>query len=280
MASPRPGSDVDVPVVEVMTRLVERRPVQEAVDPVEVEEAPELDAAEPGGEEQGLLPRVEVGQHPVGVGPGHQHLVRGPDRAAAGAAPEDVVAKLAPPEELALCRRHPVACVLVPESLRLQGPQPQVPGADDGCQHQLVAREHLEDPVRPELDAAGERRLEVDPGKCGDPHVDEVPGEEVPREAEQPPECLGRFQRPGEPGIGRGRPPFRLPEPARVAGHAVDRLQLFFFRRSPSSRYPDAFAPRQIGSPNPGAFNPRIWYGSQSSCSPYTGRSRRSETPA
>ena len=54
----------------------------------------------------------------VGIGPQGHHLVGGPDRAAAGQAPEDVVANLVAKQERLAVGGEPPGVVLVPVALR------------------------------------------------------------------------------------------------------------------------------------------------------------------
>ena len=195
-AGPRP--DVDVLVMEIVPGLVERRPMQQTMRPVEVEQPPHLDAAEQDDEVDRLLSWVDIGDGLVGVRPYHQDFVSRPGRAAADAAPEDVVAKLIAPEELALSGRHPDRGIFVLEPLGLERPESEVPPADDDHEHCHVAHIDLKYPVGSELDASGQRRLKVEPRQRRDRHVDDVPRKHVTREAEQPFEDLDRLRRPGE----------------------------------------------------------------------------------
>ena len=218
-----PGTGVDVAVVQEVRHPVEGRPVQEAVGPIEVELAPKLDRAEQEDEVDRMLPRIQVRDVLVGEGPERYDLVGGPDGAAADTTPEDVVEQLTLPKEILLALRHPLGRILELEALGLAPPQPQVPGADNGDQHDLVAREEVEDPVGAEARHARHLRLQEGDGQHGDEHVDEIPGKEVVEE------ILGQLPRIGRPIEDRAGQffAFRLPVPAFVARHPVDQTVSF-----------------------------------------------------
>ncbi len=103
-----PWSDVDIFVMEVVPSFVEQPPMQETMGPVEVEQSPHLDAAEQDDKVDRFLSQVDVGNHLVGIGPYHQDFVSRPDCTAANTTPENIVAKLIIPKELALSGSHPV----------------------------------------------------------------------------------------------------------------------------------------------------------------------------
>jgi len=91
-----PGPDIDVFVMEVVHPLEERRPVQETMDPVEVEDSNNGHEDQQQDEIDWMFSRVDVGQQLVGIGPHHHHFVRRPDRNPADTTPEDVVTQLVP----------------------------------------------------------------------------------------------------------------------------------------------------------------------------------------
>ena len=162
-----PRTDIDVLVVQVVAGLVEGRPVQEPMHPVEVEQPEQRNSRQDQDEPdnlQGAGRGVQVGNDPPAVGPKHQDFVGGPRDATADAAPENVVTHLVVPQELALAGSHPVRGVLVLQPLRLLDPQPNVPGAHDDDQHHLVAEKDLQDPVPAELGRARQVRRQKVPG--------------------------------------------------------------------------------------------------------------------
>ncbi len=87
-----PGPGVDVFVMDVVYPFEEGGPVQETMDPVEVEESNDRYTDKQHDKVDRLFSRIDVGQHLVGVGPHHQHFIRRPDRNRADTTPEDVVA--------------------------------------------------------------------------------------------------------------------------------------------------------------------------------------------
>ena len=94
-----PRSDVDVLMMEIVDQLVERPPMDQAVNPVEMELAPKRDGAQP----ERAVKRVgfPIGSRDAVVcrSPHVEHLVGGPDGAAADATPEDIVIDLVAEKE-------------------------------------------------------------------------------------------------------------------------------------------------------------------------------------
>ena len=120
-----PGSDVDVPVMHVMRDLVEDLHMQQAVRPVEVEVPPERHEHENHQEPDRLRARVDEGDYAICIGPEHDHLEAGPNRASADDAPENVIAYLVVPQEF-LALAHPARRPLVLVALRLIRPKADV----------------------------------------------------------------------------------------------------------------------------------------------------------
>lgn len=207
--------------------------MQETMNPVEVEQAPHLDGAEEKNEVDRLLTRIHVGDELIGISPQHQNFVGGPDGAAADAAPENVVAELIAPQELAFPGGHPFRSVLVLQALGFGGPESDVPCAHYEDEHHLVANVDFEYPVKAKIDGSREIWPEIEPGQSGDSHVDDIPGKKVVVEPFQ------KLERPGGPQeqrVGRSGATLRLPESPSVARHPVDQFLPFcthFFHSSP-----------------------------------------------
>ncbi len=147
----RPWSDVDVLVVKIVSRPVERWPVCDAVCPIEMEQSPHLDAAEDCHEIDRLRAWIDIWHHLIGIRPHHQDLISSPDDATTHTTPEDVIAQLVSPHEFSIADCHPVGCVFIFESLSLERPEPEMPGANDPNEQQLISDEHLQNPIRPEF---------------------------------------------------------------------------------------------------------------------------------
>ena len=90
----RPWTDVGVSVMQGMRDPVEGRPVQHAVNPVEVERLPHRHQEEQRDEPDRAVTPVQIGGIPVGHAPHHQDLVSRPHGDAAGAGPDHVVEHL------------------------------------------------------------------------------------------------------------------------------------------------------------------------------------------
>lgn len=106
-----PGAGVGIFVVQVMGGFVKGTPVDEAVDPVEMKVAPVRYQAEPDGEVNGMGVPVHVRNFLVGKGPEVNDFVSGPDGAAAGATPENVVQGLVAKEKLGVVAAGPADVV-------------------------------------------------------------------------------------------------------------------------------------------------------------------------
>ena len=99
-----------------------------------------------------------------------------------------------------------------------------MPGADDDHEQDLVAHEHLQNPVHPELDASRQRRLPVEPGGRRDRHIGQIPREQVPVEP------LGDGHGvwwPPEQRVGRRRTARWLPEAPFIPRDAIYQFVLF-----------------------------------------------------
>ncbi len=222
-----PGPDVDVFVMEVVYPFEEGGPVQETMEPVEVEDPNHGHADKQHDKVDRIFSWIDVGQQLVGVGPHHQHFISRPDRNSADTTPEDVVAQLVPPEELTISRLQPLGVVFVLTPLRLTRPEPVVPGTIDDDQQHEVADKHLQDPVELEGDTAGQGRLEVEPRARGDAKIDHIPRIQVTWETKQVFESLDRLGWPGKQRTGWACPSVRVPESPFIPRHAIDQ-SLFF----------------------------------------------------
>ena len=147
----RPGSDVDILMVKIMRGFIQRGPVCDAVRPVEMEQPPQLNAAEKDDEIDRLLPRIDIGYHLVGVGPHHQDFIGGPGDSSTDTTPEHIVPELVLPEEFPAAFRHPVRRVLVFQTLSLERPEFQMPPTHNDDKEDLVSNKHFQNPVHPEL---------------------------------------------------------------------------------------------------------------------------------
>ena len=142
-----------------------------------------------------------------------EHLVGGPDGAAADATPEDVVIDLVVEKELGVVGAEPARVVFAFGALDLERVEEKVPAAADQPEQAEIAQEHESDPIRLELDATRQRGLQVKPGDHRDEQVNGIP-------------------RPKEPGIGQqplqyGHGPGRPLEQGRVLDR-IRRLPLAF----------------------------------------------------
>jgi hypothetical protein len=220
---PGPRAGIGVFVVQIMGGLVERPPVDEAVNAVEMQVAPEGDEAEPDREVNRMGGPVHVRNLVVGKGPEVKDFVSGPDGAAAGAAPEDVVERLVAKEEFGIVAAGPPDVVFSVGALHPEDIEQKMPAAVHGPGQTEVAEEQEGDPVRFQLDAAGHGGLEVEPDEHGDEEIDAVPGPQKTGIREHPLEPSGGTRRPSEQGRvpdGVGRSPL----PTSVANAGIRRL--------------------------------------------------------
>ena len=114
-----PWAGIDVLVMQIVHRLIERLPMNEAMNPIEMEFAPKRNGAKPYGKIDGMLRPVYIWEQTVGPSPHEKHLVGGPDRAAAGAAPKDVVVNLISEKKRRTGLALPTRIVLLLRALQL-----------------------------------------------------------------------------------------------------------------------------------------------------------------
>lgn len=150
--------------------------MDEAVDPVEMQVAPVRDQAEPDGEVNGMGFPVHVRNFLVGKGPEVKDFVSGPDGAAAGATPENVIQGLVVKEELRVVAARPADVVFAVGALEFEHVEQEMPAAIDGPGQTEVAEKQESDPARFQFDAAGHSGLEVKIYENGDKEVNAVPG--------------------------------------------------------------------------------------------------------
>ena len=195
---PRPGADVDVLVVQVVSRLVERLPVGEPVRPVEVHLAQQADGHEQQDEVDRVGAEIDVRQVAVGVHPHREGLEQRPHADAADQGPEHVVARLIAEQEPAVAGAEPAPIVLVVRALRPLDEQAKVPGAEPQEDDPCVAQVDADHPARLETRHALQLRGQEQPGHHAHRDEDRVERIQVARESEQPLQKRLRPRRPHE----------------------------------------------------------------------------------
>ena len=145
----RPGARVDVVVMQLVHRAIERRPMNQPVHDVEMELAEQRDQQHEQHEPHRVGMPIEVRDDAVGEGPEGHRLVGGPDRDAAGEGPDQIVGQLAAEEERLVDAVEPLAVELEGRSLRFSGIERQVEQASRRGPHALavvrvhtIARQH------------------------------------------------------------------------------------------------------------------------------------------
>ena len=170
-----PRSDVDVLVMEIVDGLVKRPPMDQAVNPVEMELAPKRDGAQPERAIERMGLPIDSGDMVVCRRPHVEHLVGGPDGATTDATPEDVVIDLVAEKEFGVVGAEPARVVFAFSALDLQREKEKVPPSADQPEQAEIPQEHEPDPIRLELDATRERGLQAKPGDDGDEDVNGIP---------------------------------------------------------------------------------------------------------
>ena len=169
-AAPRSG--VHVAVMEVVDVVVDPAQMQHPVDAVEVGDRPQGREHREHRQVQPCGVPFDLRYPAVGVEPHGERLVRRPHRTAADQAPEDVVAGLVVPQELAVGGAEPQAVVLVALLLGPPGVQHHVQRPRDQREHHHVAHIDLQDPSRAQCCHALHRRGEEVPHQRGHRYPD------------------------------------------------------------------------------------------------------------
>src|SRR5690242_18318070 len=95
----RPRTRVYILMMQIMHRFVQRRPMDRAVDPIEMELTPKWDRAQPNCAVDRVRSPIDVRDPLMRARPHKQDLVSRPHRAAANAAPENVIVRLIEKQE-------------------------------------------------------------------------------------------------------------------------------------------------------------------------------------
>ena len=191
-----PWPDVDIFVMQVVNIPIERFPVDQPMDPVEVEFTPEGDQAEPDDKIDRLGAPIDGRNQPVGIGPHKEHFISGPDRAATDATPEDVVVELITPQKHFAVGAFPRRVELPFGLLPFEGIEERVPPTRGQPEQGQIAQVHLRDPAHPKFCSARQIRLKIEPGDHRDQKVDRIVGPQKARKGEQPLQKLFRSWRP------------------------------------------------------------------------------------
>lgn len=181
-----PGAGVGISVVQVMDGFEKRTPMDEAVDKIEMQLTPKGNQAEPDEEINGMGGPVHIRNFLVGKRPEIHDLVSGPDGAAAGATPENIVKGLVAKEELGVVSAGPADIVFAVGALEFEHVEEEMPATIDGPCQTEVAEEQEGDPARSQFDTAGHSGLEIKPDANGDEEVNAVPGPEETGIGKQP----------------------------------------------------------------------------------------------
>ena len=196
---PRPRSDASVAVMHLVRQLVQRTPVQEPMNQVEVKRRPVGNHEEQEREPERVLAPLEPRHQPVRIGPHGEHQVAGADRDPARAGPEDVVPHLIAQEELRVValerpRIEPALPALAPE-----GVEEKVQTAREQHHHPQVDAEDLQDPAGLEDRPPRRIRHQVEPDGERESHVDRSRGQQEARAED----IARRSERPRRPGVER-----------------------------------------------------------------------------
>ena len=194
----RPRRDVDVLVMERMHGPIERRPVDQAVDQVEVDFAPERDEKEDDQAVDRVLFPADIRDVAISEHPHAEDFEGGPDRHRTRHVPEDVVEYLVAEQERRVVARRPANIVLVVGPLRLPGVEPQMEPAGDEEDQGHVAEKDERDPADREGLHRLHRRRQIEPGDQGDGEEGEMPRPQEAWIAEHPFEEGDGLRRPYE----------------------------------------------------------------------------------
>ena len=193
---PRPRSNIDILVMQIVRGFVQRFPMGQAVNPIKMEKPPELNTAQQRHKINRFCAPIHIGNDLIGKRPHRNHFISRPDRPPTHATPENIIAQLIAPQKFAVRCREPFRRVFIPRALRLEPVEIHMPRACNDDEHRNIAHVHLGNPIHTEFHTALERGLQIKPGANGNKHINRIPGPQIARKTEHPLQRLNRTRRP------------------------------------------------------------------------------------
>lgn len=155
-------------MVQVVHVFVERLPVGESVDAVEMKLAPERNHEEPQDEILGMRGPIEVGDVTVGIEPHGDDFVASPDEGADAGGPKNIVPDLVVEKEASAVAGGPLTVVFLPRAFAFDDVEVEVITAVVEPNEGEVTEVDLEDPSGAPFLAICDGGLSEAPGGDGD----------------------------------------------------------------------------------------------------------------
>ena len=146
----REGPDIYVVVMQIMNIIIERTPMRDAVNRIEMQLPDDGDETHQQDKINGVITETDIGNEMIGIGPKCHNFIGCPDWYCAEHSPKNIVIKLVAKQEDWVVTRQPFVGVFEISTLVFDNVKPQMPSTCHCSNHDKVANENIRDPVKAE----------------------------------------------------------------------------------------------------------------------------------